>query len=278
MKYLLPLFLVTKLWGQAFTPQDLPWLANVQSPPLSKVCPLGTGSFNFGSIASGTLKVELFSCNATNSATNNTILLAWADLSGNNNTFTWVGSPGSGQASWDLIGAGQQTPSGLPTVSFQRQPGDGENLRCVNNLAISQPYTIFIANKDSGANNTFVGDFHSFFDTWSGGRALYQDTAIGSAGRWSAGTLLNPAPSHLTTWTVWAFVFDGASSTVETNNVLFTSGNPGAAALGQMMIGSDNTFNSESYSRWMSCLVYSGHLTPADRTTVVNNLRAIGGF
>jgi len=118
-----------------------------------------------------------------------------------------------------------------------------------------------------------------YFDAISGSRELFQARAVGSVPNNStmfAGTLAAPNPFPVSQdglWYVFSFVFNGASSYVRTNGVIMSGGlDPGANALGKMMLGNDQTVVTPYNGYMAAVLVYGQSPSTNDLQAIEKNL------
>lgn len=236
----------------------------------------------FYSVPSGTLIVYLdvtCSSSMTNTA-NASVATNWFDLSGNTtNSFrtdqALFAANNRGPTYYTSFG-----PGGKPNLGFAFDAGHQISIEMTNTLGLAQPITMFLLSSftNVAGGHGLNGDI--ILDTLTGGREqISPQIPTGNAGTFYAGTVISPPANFVTNqYVVNMFCFDGASSIWRTNNVDYLGGNPGANGLGKVILGTD--INGQTQGKFAACLflIYKGHLTTNDMTTVYNTIKTEFGL
>lgn len=196
---------------------------------------------------------------------NKNALGSWSDQSGNGyGMHAFSGT--NANCIWLSTGGGSNN---LPCVEFNGSSTVVNMATSMGNNASNQPVNIwFVA---AWTNTASTGA--TLCDTEVSGRAQVEFRTVASGGSFMfAGTVFTWSDAYIhTNWTLFRFVFSGASSQVYTNGVLMSSGSAGTQQLGGFVVG-DAINSSAPFPGLVAEIVGISGFTPS--ATVINTINS----
>jgi hypothetical protein len=143
----------------------------------------------------------------------------------------------AGNSDYWPVGSTDSTANNNKTIQFD---GSNDSLLAPNH-SLSQPFEVWLVMLENGSPNA---NDPTYFATSSGSPKFYSQTTIKNL-KLYAGTQLNGANNSQVTfsnrWQVVRTVFDGARSSIWTNNSLLISGDAGSANGSALVMGENYT-------------------------------------
>lgn len=231
------------------------------------------GQFNFSDLAFQPKPVAA-AAGGWGSPTNNTdgtIPLTWY-VAGDYYTNTYVYLPDRWTNGWHLTNSASSSawPSysasgfnGYPMIGFD---GTSDYLRSINYTS-SQPHeVVMVCLLTNGANARWFDSANSTYRNH-----FYEEIGASKFSLYSGSSFVDVSLKHVHQFAVISIIFNGASSTMFTNNVQALTVNPGTTAMSGMTLAAHNSLASFGAYSLAEIITYSGTI-PGTNTTWRSNV------